>query len=141
MVTDFNTKRSLLIIDTLEVAEMFHPPKQALGLGAKKDDTTGPAPTELLKKLLDEGPKNGSFVIAFVENWKLFSEIYKTYLDFFGFRIGYGLNEKDAGGLVNDSMSPSIKDKGFVNGTKAVFVDIKRGKTHLFRPFVVPIEE
>ena len=135
MVADFTTKRSLLIVDTLEAAEMFHPSKQAFG--AKKDENSETTPAELLKKLLEEGSKNGSFVLAFVGNWKHFSDIYKSYLDLFGFRVGYGLNEKDAGGLVNDIASPTIKDKGFVNGTKAVFVDIKRGKTQLFRPFVV----
>jgi len=134
MVANLSTKRSLFIVDTLESAEIFHPPKQAFG--AKKDENAEQTPAELLKKLLEEGSKNGSFVVAFVENWKLFSEIYKSYLDLFGFRIGYGVNEKDAGGLVNDPMSPSIKDKGFINGSKAVFVDIKRGKTQLFRPFV-----
>ena len=139
VVANFNTKRSLLIIDTpLEAVEMFHPPKQTFA--AKKDEIATITPAESLKKLLEEGPPNGSFVVAFVENWKLFSEIYKGYLDLFGFRIGYGLNEKDAGGLVNDSMSSSIKDKGFIDGTKAVFADIKRGKTQLFRPFVA-IEE
>ncbi|MDR3233405.1 MAG: hypothetical protein LBT46_07065 [Planctomycetaceae bacterium] len=130
LVSDFTAKRSLFIIDALDDAEMFYPPKPAFGV--KKEETATPA--DSLKTLLEKGSRHGSFVIAFVDDWNNFVKNCKDYQDFFGICIGFQMNESDAGKLVNGNTGLGFK--GLADGNKAVFVDKKRNIQTLFRPFV-----
>ena len=132
-------KRTLLIIDAIDDpnARGFHP-KPTFGI--KKD--TSETPAESLKRLLEEGPRHGSFVAAFVDNWNTFSTACKDYLNqnLFELRIGFRLNEEDAGNLVFGNMGGK-RIKGLDDGHKAIFVNRQRNTQILFRPFVVPSEK
>jgi energy-coupling factor transporter ATP-binding protein EcfA2 len=132
---DFTAKRSLLIIDTLDDAEMFYPPKPVYGI--KKEETSTPA--DSLLTLLEKGPRHGTFAVIFVNDWNQFVKNCGAYQEFFGLRIGFRLNEPDAGKLVYGNTGTGFR--GLSDGSKAVFVDQKRNVQTLFRPFVVKEKE
>ena len=130
------SKRSLLIIDMIDDANarMFHPKPV---FGVKKETVITPA--ESLKTLLDEGPRHGSFVVAFIDNWNNFNMTCKDYLSLFELRIGFRLSEEDAGSLIFGSMGGK-RFKGLDDGRKAIFVNRQRNIQTIFRPFVLPHE-
>ncbi|MDR1959374.1 MAG: AAA family ATPase [Planctomycetaceae bacterium] len=129
LTNDLQNKRTLFLIDSLDNARLFYPPANTFGV--KKADVASPA--DSLKTLLEEGPQLGSFVLAFVDNWKRFNNVYKSYVSNFELCIGFRLNEDDAGGLVTGG---SIgKFKGLDKPNKAVFINRQRNVQAMFRPF------
>ena len=120
----------VLIIDGLDSAKMFHggPPGFR---PMKKDEPVSPA--ESLKKLAEDGPQNGTFVISFVDNWRRCNTVCKDLLNFFELRIGFCLNEDDAGSLTLGNIG---KLKGLEHGNKAVFIDRLTNRQVWLRPFI-----
>ena len=128
LTSDLQNNRTLLMINSLDNADKFHPPAfPAMPTGVK---TASPA--DSLKKLLGEGPRFGSFVLAFVDDWKRFTG-YRDYISHFQMYIGFQLNEEAAGGLVSGGGVGRFK--GLDKSNKAIFVN--RQKPTMFRPFVV----
>ncbi|MDR2755954.1 MAG: hypothetical protein LBC20_09625 [Planctomycetaceae bacterium] len=134
LTNELQNKRTLLIIDSFDSARLFHPKPQSFGV--KKSENISPA--DLLKILLDEGPQLGSFVLAFIDNWKRFNPIGKDYLNCFEMRIGFHLNEEDASSLITGSSVG--KFKGLDNPNKAIFVNRQKNIQTLFRPFIASQE-
>ena len=125
LTNDLRHQQTLLIIDSLDSARPFHPPAYSTG-GAKPA-----SPADSLKILLDQGPQNGSFVLAFVDNWKRFNTTCRDYIRNFEMYIGFQLNEEDVSALV------AGREKGFDKPNKAIFVDRQQSVKTVFRPFVV----
>jgi energy-coupling factor transporter ATP-binding protein EcfA2 len=119
----------IIIIDGLDYAKMLHGSAQFARPLKKEEDN----PAEKFKKLLDEGPANGIFTLAFIDNWRRSVAQMKDLLSFFDLRIGFFLNEDDAGQLVSGNYG---KMKGLENGTKVVYADRLRNLQCFFRPFV-----
>ena len=130
VVNKINSKRTLFIIDSIDDADAFLPQMQY------GSPTVVPGtPAELLKKLMDTGPRQGSFVLAFVENWRRFSKNCSIYLDSFELRIGFCLEEDAAGNLATGGYGERIS--GLQEPTKALFANRQRGTITMFRPFVL----
>ena len=123
--------RTIFIIDGLEsikeLRESGLPP-------AKQTDNTPPSPLTSFKKILEDGPSHGSFVIVFTERWKQCNTVCKGLMDFFEMRVGFCLNEDDAGSLNSASHS---KLKGLDKSNRAVFIDRLRQQVSWFRPYVL----
>jgi len=128
IVADLKTKKTLLIVDSLENAKVFSPPNP---YGPK---STPPSPAELFVQFLEEAPQHGSHVVAFAANWKRLENQCRDYFRFFDLRIGFNLDEMCAGALAG---TPTGMFKGLNNSTKAVFSDLQGNEQMLFRPFVV----
>ena len=130
VVSKINTKRTLLIIDPIDDADAFLPQMQY------GSPTVVPGtPAELLKNLMDNGPRQGSYVLAFVENWRRFSKNCNVYVDNFELRVGFCLNEDDAGNLATGGYGDRIS--GLQDPIKALFANRQRSTITMFRPFVV----
>jgi energy-coupling factor transporter ATP-binding protein EcfA2 len=130
VVNKINSKRTLLIIDSIDDADAFLPQMQ---YGAP---TIVPGtPAELLKKFMDNGPRQGSYVLAFIENWRRFSRNCSVYVDNFELRLGFCLNEDDAGNLATGGYGERMN--GVQDPTKAFFANRQRSTITMFRPFVV----
>jgi hypothetical protein len=129
VVNKINSKRTLLIIDSIDDADAFLPQMQ-YGSPTVVPGTSA----ELLKKLMDNGPRQGSFVLAFVENWRRFRTNCSIYVDNFELRIGFCLNEDEAGNLATGGYGDRIN--GLHDPTKALFANRQRGIVTMFRPFV-----
>ena len=92
-----------------------------------------PSSSELIKNFLEEGPLNGTFIIAFVDNWRRCNSLCKDLLNFFELRIGFGMNEDDAGSLVSGAIG---KFKGLEKDNRAVFTDRLQNQVTWFRPYI-----
>jgi hypothetical protein len=123
-------RQTLLIIDSLDSARRFHPHPPAYSSGGAKSTS----PADSLKILLDQGPQHGSFVLAFVDNWKRFNTECRDYIRNFEMYIGFQLSEEDAGSLAASGVG---REKGFDKPNKALFVNRQRSIKTVFRPFVV----
>jgi len=129
VVNKMSSKRTLLIIDSIDDADAFLPQMQY------GSPTVVPGtPAELLKKLMDDGPRQGSFVLAFVENWRRFGKNCSVYVDNFELRIGFCLNEDDAGNLATGGYGERMN--GLQDPVKAFFANRQRSTITMFRPFV-----
>jgi hypothetical protein len=62
LVSDLQNKQTLLIINSLDNADELYPIRKK-GYG----ETTA-SPQDFLKEFLDKGPRDGSFVLAFIDN-------------------------------------------------------------------------
>ncbi len=129
IIVDFKDKKTLFIVDPLEEAEEFQPPTNYM---PPKEGT----PSYLFKQFLENAPIQGSYVVAFVENWPQFKKLFKDFLSLFELRIGFQLNANDAADLTG-----TMQFKGLDNRTKAVYANIQRDEQVLFRPFVVSTGE
>ena len=131
LVGNLSTKRTLLIIDSLDNARNFYPKKKEF-----VPKTTPTVPADFLKEFLDKGPQYGSFALAFVDNWGRWNNSSNNdYLENFEQYIGFCLNGDDAGGLITGNVGRPFM--GLDQPTKAVFVNRQRNTKTLFRPFVV----
>jgi len=128
IISDFKSKRTMLIVDSLENAKVFSPPNPY------GTPSTPPSPAELFKHFLEEAPQHGSHVVAFAANWKRFESQCRDYLGQFDLRIGFNLDEMSAGSLIN---TPTGMFKGLDNSAKAVFSNLQSNEQVLFRPFIV----
>ena len=129
VVNRISSKRTLLIIDSIDDADEFLPQMQygspTIAPGTK---------AELLKKLMDNGPRQGSYVLAFVENWRRFRTNCSVYVDNFELRIGFCLNEDEAGNLATGGYGEKMN--GLQDPVKAFFANRQRSTITMFRPFV-----
>jgi len=129
VVNKMSSQRTLLIIDSIDEADSFLPQMQY------GSPTVVPGtPAELLKKMMDEGPRQGSFVLAFVDNWRRFGKNCSVYVDNFELRIGFCLNEDDAGNLATGGYGERMN--GLQDPVKAFFANRQRSTITMFRPFV-----
>jgi len=128
--SELQQSKRILIIDGLDSTKEFHS-----GLASfrpvKKDEPL--SPQESLKKILEDGSQQGTFVIAFVDNWKRCNSSCKDLIGFFEMRIGFCMNEDDAGSFVSGAIG---KLKGLETDNRAVFADRLKNQVVFFRPYV-----
>ena len=127
---ELQQSKRIVIIDGLDSTKEFHSGPASFR-PPKKDEP--PSPQESLKKILEDGPRQGTFVIAFADNWKRCNSSCKDLLGFFEMRIGFCMNEDDAGVFVNATIG---KFKGLETSNRAVFVDRLKNQVAWFRPYV-----
>ncbi len=122
-------RRTALIVDgldserTLYPAPAFKPPKPG----------EAASPGDILKRLADEGPRKGSFVFAFIENWRRCAGACKDLLSSFELRVAFCMNEDDAGALISGGIG---KFKGIEKPSRAVFVNRMTNDIIWFRPYI-----
>lgn len=122
--------KRVLIIDGLDSAKSFH--SLPVTFRPVKNDEP-PSLSDSFKKILEEGPSRGIFVIAFIENWRRCFASCKDVLSYFELRVGFCMNEDDAGSLVGGGM---VKFKGLETDTRAVFTDYLKNLHVFFRPYI-----
>ncbi|EPB0854876.1 FtsK/SpoIIIE domain-containing protein [Yersinia enterocolitica] len=123
-------RKRVLVIDGLESAKAFHS-GPANFRSVKKDEP--PSAVESLKRILEEGSSQGTFVIAFAENWKRCNASCKELLSLFELRIGFCMNEDDAGAFLSGTIG---KFKGLESENRAVFADRLKNHSGWFRPYI-----
>ena len=128
---ELERSKRIVIIDGLDSTKEFQSGPASFRPVIKKDEP--PSPQESLKKILEDGPQQGTFVIAFAENWKRCNSSCKDLLGFFEMRIGFCMNEDDAGSFVSGTIG---KFKGLEMDNRAVFADRLRNEVSWFRPYV-----
>lgn len=125
-----NLKR-ILIIDGLDSTKEFHSGSASFR-PMKKDEP--PSPQESIKKILEDGPLHGTFVLAFIDNWRRCNTSCKDLLGFFEMRVGFCMNEDDAGSFVSGAIG---KFKGLETDNRAIFTDRLKNQVVWFRPYVI----
>ncbi len=128
--SELQQSKRIVIIDGLDSAKAFHSGPASFR-PIKKDEP--PSAQESLKKILEEGPPQGTFVIAFADNWKRCNSSCKDLLGFFEMRIGFCMNEDDAGSFVSGAIG---KFKGLETDNRAVVADRLKNQLSLFRPYI-----
>ncbi|AHY42825.1 FtsK/SpoIIIE domain-containing protein [Stutzerimonas decontaminans] len=123
------SRRVALIIDGLDSEKLLHPPT---AFRAPKPGEP-PSPGDLLKRIAEDGPRQGVFVLAFVERWQRCASACKDLLSCFELRLAYCMTEDDAGSLVSTGIG---KFKGLEKPNRAVLVNRMTGETTWFRPYV-----
>jgi len=122
------TCRVALIIDGLDSEKLLQP------VPFKQPKPGEPqSPADLLKRICEEGPRAGTFVFAFIDNWRRCASSCKDLFGAFELRVAYCMNEDDAGALV--SSGPG-KFKGIERPNRAAFVNRMTNETTWFRPYV-----
>ncbi len=123
------SRRIALIIDGLDSERLLHPPT------AYRPSKPGeaPSPGDLLKRIAEDGPRQGVFVFAFVERWQRCASTCKDLLSCFELRLGYCMSEDDAGSMVSSGIG---KFKGLEKPNRAVLVNRMTSETIWFRPYV-----
>jgi DNA segregation ATPase FtsK/SpoIIIE, S-DNA-T family len=123
-------RRVALIVDGLDGERTLHPvqPFAASRPGAQATSS------DLFKRILEEGPVKGTFVFAFIENWRRSAVSCRELLNSFEMRVAFCMNEDDAGALVSGG---SIgKFKGIERPNRAVFINRMKNEIHWFRPYI-----
>lgn len=92
-----------------------------------------PSPADLLKRICEEGSRVGTFVFAFIDNWRRCAGPCKDLFSAFELRVAYCMNEDDAGALVSGGIG---KFKGIERPNRAVFVNRMTNENTWFRPYV-----
>lgn len=119
------------IVDTFDHARRFTPP----AIGSYRKPGTPESPWDILKRYSDPLVDGHARVILFVENYRRFMGSAKDLFNLFDLRIGFGLDEDDAGAFVSGSVA---KLKGLQDLSKVVFVNRNEGGMPVFlRPFSV----
>ena len=127
---ELQKSKRILIIDGLDSTKELHSGPISFR-PMKKDEP--PSPQESIKKILEDGPLHGTFVIAFADNWKRCNSSCKDLLGFFEMRVGFCMNEDDAGSFVSGAIG---KFKGLETDNRAVFTDRLRNQISWFRPYI-----
>jgi len=122
-------RRTALIVDGLDSEKSLHP---APAFKASKPGEPS-SPADLLKRIADEGPRKGTFVFAFIDNWRRCAGPCKDLFSLFELRVAYCMNEDDAGALVSGGIG---KFKGIEKPNRAVFVNRMTNETIWFRPYI-----
>jgi S-DNA-T family DNA segregation ATPase FtsK/SpoIIIE len=121
-------RRVALIIDGLDAEKALHP------IQFKTIKPGEPlTPADLLKRIADDGSRKGTFVFAFIDNWRRFAVPCKDLLNFFELRVAFCMNEDDAFALVSGSIG---KFKGIEKINRAVFVNRMTNEIQWFRPYI-----
>jgi hypothetical protein len=121
-------RRTVLIIDGLDAEKALHPTQTFRAL--KPGEPMSPG--DLLKRIADEGTRKGTFVFAFIDNWRRCAVPCKDLLSLFELRVAFCMNEDDAGSLVSGGIG---KFKGIEKPNRAVFVNRMTNEIHWFRPY------
>ena len=120
--------RVALIIDGLDSDKSLHP------VPFKQPKPGEPqSPADLLKRICEDGPRAGTFVFAFIDNWRRCAGPCKDLFGAFELRVAYCMNEDDAAALVSGSIG---KFKGIERPNRAVFVNRMTNEHTWFRPYV-----
>ena len=121
--------RTALIVDGLDAEKALHPAP------AYKAPKPGEplSQAELLKRIADEGPRKGTFVFAFVDNWRRCAAPCKDLFGLFEMRVAFCMNEDDAGALVSGGIG---KFKGIEKPNRGVLVNRMTNERYWFRPYV-----
>lgn len=122
-------RRTALIVDGLDSDKSLHPAP------AFKPSKAGEpsSPADLLKRIADEGPRKGTFVFAFIDNWRRCAGPCKDLFGLFELRVAFCMNEDDAGALVSGGIG---KFKGIEKPNRAVFVNRMTNELLWFRPYI-----
>ena len=121
----------VIVIDTFDYARGISPPAG----GSYRRPGTPDTPWDVLKRVADPLAPVHARIILFVENYRRFCNSAKELFNLFDHRIGFGLDEDDAGSFV--SSGSIAKLKGLQGLTKAVFADrTKGGIAQFVRPFI-----
>jgi hypothetical protein len=118
-----------LIIDGLDSEKKLHPTQtyKAPKIGEP------PSPADLLKTIADEGPRKGTFVFTFIDNWRRCAVACKELFNFFELRVAFCMNEDDAGTIVSGGIG---KFKGLEKPNRAVYINRMTNEVTWFRPYV-----
>lgn len=122
-------RRIALIIDGLDGEKALHP-VQTFKAPKPGEPAT---PSDLLKRIAEDGPRKGTFVFAFIDNWRRCAVPCKDVLNLFELRVAFCMNEDDAGALVSGGIG---KFKGIEKPNRAVFVNRMTNEIYWFRPYV-----
>lgn len=122
-------RRIALIIDGLDAEKTLHPVQTFRP--PKPGDPMRPA--DLLKSIVEEGPRKGTFVFAFIDNWRRCAGPCKDLMSSFEFRVAFCMNEDDAGSLVSGGIG---KFKGIETPNRAVFVNRMTNEINWFQPYI-----
>ncbi|HBN76995.1 MAG TPA: hypothetical protein DD473_14505 [Planctomycetaceae bacterium] len=122
-------RRTALILDGLDSEKSLHP--ASLFKPSKLGEPT--SPSDLLKRIADEGPRKGTFVFAFIDNWRRCVGPCKDLFGLFELRVAFCMNEDDAGTLVSGGIG---KFKGIEKPNRAVFVNRMTNEIIWFRPYI-----
>ena len=125
----FGSRRFALIIDGLDSEKALHP---LPAFRAPKPNEL-PSPADLLKRIVEEGPRKGTFVFGFVDRWQRCASACKELFSFFELRVAFCMNEDDAGALVSGGIG---KFKGIEKSNRAVFVNRMTNDIAWFRPYI-----
>lgn len=121
-------RRIALVIDGLDGEKALHP-AQTFKAPRPGEPAT---PSDLLKRIAEDGPRKGTFVFAFIDNWRRCAVTCKDVLNLFELRVAFCMNEDDAGALVSGGIG---KFKGIEKPNRAVFVNRMTNEIYWFRPF------
>jgi len=121
--------RTALIVDGLDSEKSLYP---APAFKAPKPGDPS-SPGDLLKSIAEEGPRKGTFVFAFIDNWRRCAGPCKDLLGLFDLRVAFCMNEDDAGALVSGGIG---KFKGIEKPNRAVFVNRMTHDIVWFRPYL-----
>jgi S-DNA-T family DNA segregation ATPase FtsK/SpoIIIE len=122
-------RRTALIVDGLDSDKSLHP---APAFKVPKPGESA-SPADLLKRIADEGPRKGTFVFVFIDNWRRCAGACKDLFGLFELRIAFCMNEDDAGALVSGGIG---KFKGIEKPNRAVFVNRMTNESIWFRPYI-----
>lgn len=122
-------RRTALIIDGLDGEKALHP-IQTFKIAQPGEPV---APSGLLKQIAEDGPQKGTFVFAFIDNWRRCASQCKDLLNLFEMRVGFCMNEDEAGMLIGDITK---KFKGIEKPNRAVFVNRMTNEILWFRPYI-----
>lgn len=125
-----NSRRVALIIDGLDSEKTLHP----TSVFKTPKPNEPPSPADLLKRIAEEGSRKGTFVFAFIDNWRRCAGSCKDIFSYFELRVAYCMNEDDAGALVSGSIG---KFKGIEKPNRAVFVNRMTNENVWFRPYAL----
>lgn len=123
------SRRVALIIDGLDSEKALHP-SPAFRVPKPNEP---PSPADLLKHIVEYGPRKGTFVFMFVDRWQRCAITCKDLFLFFELRVAYCMNEDDAGSLVSGGIG---KFKGIEKPNRAVFVNKTTNDIAWFRPYI-----
>ena len=122
-------RRTALIMDGLDSEKSLYP---APAYKAPKPGEPS-SPADLLKRIAEEGPRKGTFVFAFIDNWRRCAGPCKDLFGLFELRVAFCMNEDDAGALVSGGIG---KFKGIEKPNRAVFVNRMTNESIWFRPYI-----
>jgi hypothetical protein len=126
---DIGKRRIALIIDGLDGEKALYP-VQTFKAPRPGEPATS---SDLLKRIAEEGPRKGTFVFAFIDNWRRGAVTCKELLNLFELRVAFCMNEDDAGALVSGGIG---KFKGIEKPNRAVFVNRMTYELTWFRPYI-----
>ena len=120
-----------LIVNGIDNARLFHTATAGI-IPQKSASDPNLKASEIFKRLCGDGYRNNTFVIAIVENWKRTLSLCRDYIPLFDNRIGFCLNEDDAGAVAGTTS----KLRGLENPNKAFLADVSLpGNPLWFKPF------